>query len=78
MASFGLVPLFVLSLVAAAILFVTRAIDAEEASAFVQGCLLVLIFSMLTIGAGLHHAGAVALVVEVLTVIAGLLPFLLI
>ena len=79
MAGFGLAPLFVLSLVAAAILLVTRTIDAEEAFAFVQGRLLVLIFSMLAIGAGLHHAGAVALVVEALTpVIAGLSPFLLI
>ena len=79
MAGFGLAPLFVLSLVAAATLLVTRTIDAEEAFAFVQGRLLVLIFSMLAIGAGLHHAGAVALVVEVLTpVIAGLSPFLLI
>ena len=79
MAGFGLSPLFVLSLVAAAILLVTRAIDAEEVFAFVQGRLLVLIFSMLAIGAGLHHAGAVALVVEALTpVIAGLSPFLLI
>ena len=64
---------------AAAILLVTRTIDAEEAFAFVQGRLLILIFSMLAIGAGLHHAGAVALVVEALTpVIAGLSPFLLI
>ena len=79
MAGFGLAPLFGLSLVAAAILLVTRTIDAEEAFAFVQGRLLVLIFSMLAIGAGLHHAGAVALVVEALTpVIAGLSPFLLI
>ena len=79
MAGFGLAPLFVLSLVAAAILLVTRTIDAEEAFAFVQGRLLVLIFSMLAIDAGLHHAGAVALVVEALTpVIAGLSPFLLI
>ena len=79
MAGFGLAPLFVLSLVAAAILLVTRTIDAEEAFAFVQGRLLVLIFSMLAIGAGLLHAGAVALVVEALTpVIADLSPFLLI
>ena len=79
MAGFGLAPLFVLSLVAAAILLVTRAIDAEEAFAFVQGRLLVLIFSMLAIGAGLGHAGAVALVVKALTpAIAGLSPFLLI
>ena len=57
MAGFGLAPLFVLSLVAAAILLVTRAIDAEEAFAFVQGRLLVLIFSMLAIGAGLGPCG---------------------
>ncbi len=76
---FGLAPLFVLSLMAAAILLVTRNIDAKEAFAFVQGRLLVLIFSMLAIGVGLHHAGAVALVVETLTpLIAGLSPFLLI
>ncbi len=49
MANFGLTPLFVLSLVAAAILLVTRTIDAEEAFAFVQGRLLVLIVSMLAI-----------------------------
>lgn len=49
MAGFGLAPLFVLSLVAAEILLVTRTIYAEEAFAFVQGRLLVLILSMLAI-----------------------------
>ena len=79
MAGFSLAPLFVLSLVAVAILLVTRAIDAEEAFAFVQGRLVVLIFSMLAIGAGLGHAGAVALVVKALTpAIAGVSPFVLI
>ena len=48
-AGFGLAPLFVLSLAAAAILLVKRTIDAEEAFALVQGRLLVLILSMLAI-----------------------------
>jgi di/tricarboxylate transporter len=42
----------------------TRCIEAEEAFSFVDGRLLVLIFSMLAVGTGLEAAGAVTLVVE--------------
>ncbi len=58
----GVAPIFALAAVAVALVLITRCIDAEEAFAAVDGRLLVLIFSMLGIGAGLQESGAVALI----------------
>lgn len=70
LSAFGMAPIFAAALVAVAFVLLVRAIDADEAFGFVDGRLLVLIFSMLAIGAGLERSGAVALVAK------GLAPWL--
>ena len=79
LAAFGIAPIFLLSILAVALVLITRCIDAEEAFSFVDGRLLALIFSMLAIGAALQASGAVALIVEAIA--PGLMvlpPFLII
>ena len=79
LAAFGVAPIFLLSILAVAIVLVTRCIDAEEAFSFVDGRLLALIFSMLAIGAALQASGAVALIVNAVAPgLAMLPPFLII
>ncbi len=70
LAAFNVAPIFAAALVAVAFVLLVRAIDADEAFGFVDGRLLVLIFSMLAIGAGLERSGAVALIAD------GLAPWL--
>ncbi|MFP4273590.1 MAG: SLC13 family permease [Paracoccaceae bacterium] len=64
LAAFGVAPIFLLAVLAVALVLVTRCIDAEEAFSFVDGRLLALIFAMLAIGAALEASGAVALIVQ--------------
>lgn len=79
LAALGLAPVFALAVVAVAIVLLTRCIDAEEAFSAVDGRLLVLIFSMLAIGAGLQASGAVALIANAAApYLHGLPPFFLI
>ena len=74
LAAFGVAPIFFLSVVAVAIVLVTRCVDADEAFGFVDGRLLVLIFSMLAIGASLESTGAVGLIVDAVSPILAQLP----
>jgi len=75
-AALGIAPIFALSLVAVAVVLLTRCIDADEAFGFVDGRLLALIFSMLAVGAALDHTGAVALIANgIAPYLAGLPPF---
>ncbi|MGR3614789.1 MAG: SLC13 family permease [Paracoccaceae bacterium] len=79
LAAFGVAPIFMLAILAVALVLVTKCIDAEEAFSFVDGRLLALIFSMLAIGAALESSGAVALIVEALApALSTLPPFLLV
>ena len=79
LAAFNVTPIFLLAIVAVAVVLLTRCIDADEAFSFVDGRLLALIFSMLAIGAALQATGAVALVVGNLAPwLADLPPFLLV
>lgn len=79
LAGLGVAPIFLLSVLAVAVVLLTRCIDADEAFSFVDGRLLALIFSMLAIGAALQASGAVALVVDALApVVGGLPPFLMV
>ena len=62
-----------------ALVFATRAIDADEAFGAIDGRLLALIFAMLAIGAALQESGAIQLIVDPLAPwIAGLHPSLVI
>ena len=78
LAAFQVAPIFLLAVVAVAVVFVTRCIDAEEAFGFVDGRLLVLIFAMLAIGAALDHSGAVVLIAGGLAPYLAILPGFLI
>ncbi len=64
LAAFGVADIAILSMVAVAVLLITRCLDSDEAWGFLDGGILVLIFSMLIIGAGLQETGAVALVAD--------------
>ena len=64
LAALGVAPILALAIIAVALIFLTRAIDADEAFSVIDGRLLALIFSMLAIGAALEETGAVALIVE--------------
>ena len=79
LAALGFAPIFALALIAVAIVLISRAIDADEAFQSVDGQLLVLIFSMLAIGAGLQESGAVRIIADgVAPLLAGLPPFFLV
>ncbi|MCK0142708.1 SLC13 family permease [Aliiroseovarius sp. F20344] len=74
LAGFGVAPIFLLAVLAVAVVLLTRCIDADEAFGAVDGRLLVLIFSMLGIGAALESSGAVALIAEGIAPVLGKLP----
>ncbi|WP_371168482.1 SLC13 family permease [Aliiroseovarius sp. 2305UL8-7] len=74
LAGLGLAPIFYLAILAVAVVLLTRCIDADEAFGAVDGRLLVLIFSMLAIGAGLENSGAVRLIAEGVAPYLGQLP----
>lgn len=74
LAAFGVAPIFLLSILAVAIVLLTGCIDADEAFAQVDGRLLALIFSMLAIGAALEETGAVRLLVEAVAPFLSNLP----
>ena len=74
LAAFGVAPILMLSILAVALVLVTKCIDADEAFSFVDGRLLSLIFSMLAIGAALESSGAVSLIVEAIAPGLSMLP----
>ncbi|UZD92518.1 SLC13 family permease [Cognatishimia activa] len=74
LAGLGVAPIFLLAILAVAVVLVTRCIDADEAFAAVDGRLLALIFSMLAIGVALESSGAVSLIVEGIAPYLGMLP----
>ncbi|MEM0947427.1 MAG: SLC13 family permease [Pseudomonadota bacterium] len=79
LAALNVAPIFLLAVIAVAVVLFTRCIDADEAFGFVDGRLLALIFAMLAIGAALEASGAVKLIVDSLAPALGALPpFLLV
>jgi len=79
LSALGLTPIFAIALVAVVAVLLSRCIDAEEAFAAVDGRLLVLILSMLGVGAGLQASGAVALIANgAAPYLLGLSPFFMI
>ena len=78
-AALGVAPIFAVAAIGVAVVLLSRCIDADEAFDSVDGRLLVLIFAMLAIGAGLQASGAVRMIAEGLSpVLATLPPFLVI
>lgn len=77
LAAFDIMPIGILALVGVAAILVLRCIDSDEAWSSIDGSILVLIFAMLIVGAGLDHTGAVELLVAALAPwLDGLPPFL--
>lgn len=77
LAALNVMPIGILALVAVAAILILRCIDSDEAWQSVDGSILVLIFAMLIIGAGLEHTGAVQMIVGLLTpLLTDLPPFL--
>jgi di/tricarboxylate transporter len=66
LAAFGIMSINMLALVAVAGLLLLRCIDSDEAWASINAHVLVLIYAMLIVGAGLENTGALKLVVETL------------
>lgn len=64
LAALGIVEISVLALMAVAAILILRCIDSDEAWSSINAGVLVLIFSMLIVGAGLQYTGAVAMIVD--------------
>ncbi|ETX15062.1 potassium transporter TrkA [Roseivivax halodurans JCM 10272] len=78
LAALDVFPIGILALVAVAAILVLRCIDNDEAWGSIDASILVLIFSMLIVGAGLENTGAVELLVGFLTPwLEGLPPILM-
>ncbi|PZX13476.1 TrkA family protein [Palleronia aestuarii] len=75
LAALDVMPIGLLALVGVAAILIFRCIDNDEAWSSIDGSILVLIFAMLIVGAGLEATGAVELVVTALAPwMAGLPP----
>ncbi|MEY8842812.1 SLC13 family permease, partial [Cribrihabitans sp. XS_ASV171] len=79
LAALGVAPILALSVIAVAVVLITRCIDADEAFSFVDGRLLTLIFSLLAVCKALEASGAVELIVNAVAPgLAMLPPFLVV
>ncbi len=74
LAALGVAPIFLLAVLAVAVVLLSRCIDADEAFSFIDGRLLALIFSMLAIGVALESSGAVQMIVGAMAPLLSLLP----
>ena len=66
LAALNLMDIGILAMLSVAAILVLRCIDAEEAWGSIEGSILILIFAMLIVGAGLANTGAVELIVRYL------------
>jgi di/tricarboxylate transporter len=64
LSALNVAPIHVLAFLGVVVVLLTRCIDADEAFGFIDGRLLVLIFGMLMVGAGLEESGAVQRIVD--------------
>lgn len=64
LAALNVAPIPTLALVGVAIVFLTKCIDADEGIGAIDGRLLLLIVSMLTLGSALNQSGALTLIVD--------------
>ena len=77
-AAFNVMPIGILALLGVAVILALRCIDGDEAWRTIDGSILILIFAMLIVGAGLEGSGAVELVVNALKPwLQNLSPFLM-
>ena len=64
LAALNVAPILTLALVGVAVVFLTKCIDADEGIGAIDGRLLLLIVSMLTLGSALEQSGALSLIVD--------------
>lgn len=64
LAAFNVMDIAILALLAVAAILLLRCLDSDEAWGSIDGGILVLIFAMLIVGAGLEQSGAVQLIVN--------------
>ena len=64
LAALNVAPILSLALIGVAVVFLTGCIDADEGIGAIDGRLLLLIVSMLTLGRALEHSGALGLIVD--------------
>ncbi|WP_325063210.1 SLC13 family permease [Halovulum marinum] len=76
-AALNLAPILPLAIIGVAVVLLTNCIDADEGMGAVDGRLLLLVVSMLTIGSALQNTGAMQLIVDRLApLLSGLSPLL--
>ncbi|MBV7379171.1 SLC13 family permease [Maritimibacter dapengensis] len=76
LAAFDVMPIGILALLGVALILVLRCIDNDEAWNSIDASILVLIFSMLIVGIGLEHTGAVEMIVGLIApLLSNLSPF---
>ena len=77
LAALNVADISILSMIAVAAILVLRCVDADEAWGAIDGAILVLIFSMLMIGAGMQRTGAIDLIASSMApYLAQMSPFL--
>ena len=74
LAAFGLMDISVLAMLAVAGILLLRCMDGDEAWHSIEGSILILIFAMLIVGAGLRNTGAVEIVVGWLAPLFAMAP----
>ncbi len=79
LSALGIVPIMVAGLIAVGIVLVTRCLDSDDAWQSLNGDVLILVYSMLAVGAALDQAGSISLLVGAISpLLTGLSPFLLV
>ncbi|MEX4010137.1 SLC13 family permease [Neoaquamicrobium sediminum] len=74
LAAFNVMDIAILALLAVAAILLLRCLDSDEAWGSIDGSILVLIFAMLIIGAGLERSGGVQLIVNALAPYLATMP----
>lgn len=78
LAALDVMPIGLLALIGVAAILLLRCIESDEAWQSIDASILVLIFAMLIVGAGLEHTGAVQMIVGALSpMLAGMPPLVL-
>ena len=74
LAAMDVAPILTLALIGVAVVLLTNCIDAEEGVGAIDGRLLLLIVSMLTLGSALENSGALAVIVAKVSPVLGSVP----
>lgn len=67
LSAFDVAPILMLSMLAVALILLTRAVDPDEAFSFIEGQMLALVFAMLVVGVALDRSGAVQVIADLVS-----------